>query len=209
PKSERAQGEHLPHTLARRGKKVGKRVCGRTKIADPAARSERGRVKQDSAGTREWHQEQLSAFSLQVSGKHSSSRPRAEELRSVPTYTIEHLAGLRALFGPRTRQPLHFILIDLDPVRFFHFLAQVGHEQLEQFVLLGFSQRLADLVFLGGVFRIGGRLLLEKLRNHAIGARRNGRADFARLQRENRAGRAGHGTDVGNLAIGRDQFARL
>src|SRR5208337_2884543 len=66
---ERAERQHLPQTLARGGKKIREGVCRRTKVADPAARSERGGMKQNSAGARERHQNQFSAISYQLSGR--------------------------------------------------------------------------------------------------------------------------------------------
>ncbi len=52
-KTERAQRQHLPQTLPRGREKIRERICRRTKIADPAARRQRGGMKQNSAGARE------------------------------------------------------------------------------------------------------------------------------------------------------------
>ena len=51
--TERAQRQNLPQTLPRGGEKIRERIGRRTKVADPAARRQRGGMKQNSAGARE------------------------------------------------------------------------------------------------------------------------------------------------------------
>ncbi len=51
--TERAERQHLPQTLPRGGEKIREGVRRRTKVADPAARRQRGGMKQNSAGARE------------------------------------------------------------------------------------------------------------------------------------------------------------
>ncbi len=51
--TERSERQYLPQTLLRRGEKIRERIRRRTKVADPTARRQRGRVKQNSAGARE------------------------------------------------------------------------------------------------------------------------------------------------------------
>ena len=64
--------------------------------------------------------------------------------------TLFALVALGLLLG----QALHLLFINLDLPGFFHLLAQVRHEQPEQFGLLGLHQRIADLIFLGGEVRV-------------------------------------------------------
>src|SRR6266849_443177 len=53
PVTERTKRQYLPQALPRGGKKIRERIRRRTKVADPAARRQRGGMKQNSAGARE------------------------------------------------------------------------------------------------------------------------------------------------------------
>src|SRR5258708_23666634 len=118
------------------------------------------------------------------------------------------ISSLRAFLATLPCQILHLFLINLEPVGLFHVLAQVRNEQPEQIVLFGFKERLPDPIFLRDEFLIRRYLLFQKLTDHAIAAGGGRPADIAWLQCEDRA-RASHRSDVRDLAIGRNQVARL
>src|SRR2546430_14015497 len=105
-------------------------------------------------------------------------------LRETPTENRELKArtciSLRAFLPAVPGQVFHFFLIDLEPVGFFHVLAQVRNEQPEQIVLLGFEERLADLIFLLREFLIRRYLFFQKLSDHAIAAGGDRRGEFSR-----------------------------
>src|SRR5208282_302587 len=72
--TEWAERQHLPQTLARGGKKISEGIRRRPKVADPAARSERGGMKQDSTGARERHAKSVLSCQFSVLSGWSSAR---------------------------------------------------------------------------------------------------------------------------------------
>jgi len=76
-----------------------------------------------------------------------------------PTRSGVFRSLLRTFLRALPRQVFHLFLIDLEAVGFFHVLRRFVTEQAEQIVLLGFEQRLANFVFLGGKLLIGGSCL--------------------------------------------------
>src|SRR5256886_14868002 len=142
-------------------------------------------------------------LSFQLSAFPGSLRETPTENRELKT---RNCISLRTFLPALPGQVFHFFLIDLEPVGFFHVLAQVRNEQSEQIVLLGFEERLADLIFLLREFLIRRYLFFQKLSDHAIAASGDRRANFTGLQGEDRTPPR-HLTAFAKLPLGRHQPA--
>src|ERR1700691_5097391 len=118
-------------------------------------RRQRAGMQQNSAGAREWHSKSVLC--------RQSSLSVVDSLAARSKPGTDDCVSLRTLLSGLPSQVFHLLLIDLEPLRLFHVLAQVGNKQSKQIVLFGFEERLADLVFLGSKFRIRGCLFFEQL----------------------------------------------
>src|SRR5260370_37137933 len=116
---------------------------------------------------------------------------------------------LDSWFASRAGQRLQFVLVDLDLARFLHLIAQVGHKQSEQLLLLPLDQRVSNLIALRGEVSVRWRLNLKHGNDDSIGAAVDGPADVARLHAECNRSLSGHRADIGNLSIGQYKVAGL
>src|SRR5580692_1091039 len=116
---------------------------------------------------------------------------------------------LHSRFAAGAGQRFEFVFVSLDLAGLGHLVDQVRDEEAKTLLLLALQELVANLIALGGVVGFRRKLALEYLKHDSISAIADRAADFPGFHSEGNGCLTGHGTYVGNLAVGQDEIAGL
>src|ERR1700722_10079289 len=119
------------------------------------------------------------------------------------------MSQLHSRLAGGATQSFHFFLVDLDLPRLLHLVAKARNEKAEKFLLLALQQRVADLIALGGIIGVGGLVILQQRKDHAVRAAGDGTADVSGLHRKGDCSLAAHRSQIRNLTVGQNRVAGL